>query len=129
MSFLKSSYSNMRCDFKSSSFFSDVMEYAGFAVVAELGSDGAMLPWFLLVMILCLPLAISLSLVLAVLAVSIFSVLQACVFILLGFPFSPMPSKQLVFKEVSGDGGLPCGRLDKVQMPCRLLFFKCSAAA
>ena len=41
MSFLKYSISYMRCDFKSDSCFFDVMEYAGFAVVRELGSDGA----------------------------------------------------------------------------------------
>ena len=100
MSFLKSSISNMRCDFKSSSCFSDVMEYAGFAVVGELGSDGAMLPWLLLVMILHLPLAILLSQVLAGLAISIFSVLQDCVSLLLGFPFFPMPWKQFILQEV-----------------------------
>ena len=56
MSFLKTSISIMRCDFKSRSCFFDVMDYD--AVVGELGSDGDMLPWFLLVMILRLPLAI-----------------------------------------------------------------------
>ena len=57
---LTSSISKMRCDFKSqkSSYFSDVMEYVGFAVVGELGSDGAMLSWFLLVMMFHLPFAI-----------------------------------------------------------------------
>ena len=44
MSSLKSSISNMRWDFKSSSRLSDVMEYAGCAFVGELGSDGAVLP-------------------------------------------------------------------------------------
>ena len=83
----------MRCDFKSSSCFSDVMAYSGFAVVGELGSDGAILPWLLLVMIWHLPLVTLLSPVLAGLAVSNFSVLQACVSVLLGFPFSPMPCK------------------------------------
>ena len=81
--------------------------------MGELLSDDAMLPWFLLVMILRLLLAISLSLLLACLAVSIFSVLQDCVFVLLGFLFFPMPCKQLVLQEVSGDGGLPSGRLGK----------------
>ena len=56
----------------------------------ELGLDGAMLPWFLLVMFLYLPFAICLSLVLAGLAVSDYglSVLQAYVSVLLGFLFS-----------------------------------------
>ena len=117
MSFLKSSISNMRCGFKSSSCFSDVMEYPGFAVVGELGSDGALLPWFLLVMILCLPLAILLSLVLTGLAGSIFSILQACVSVLLGFSFCPMPCKQLILQEVSGDGFFPVADLARVECP------------
>ena len=61
------------------------MRDAGFGIVGVLGSDDALLPWFLLVMNLCLPLAISLSLVLAGFVVSVFSALQACVSILLGF--------------------------------------------
>ena len=79
MPFLKFPISIMRCDFKSSSCFSSVFGYPGFAVVGELGSDDAMLSWFLLVMILHLPFAIQFSLVLACLAVSDFglSVLQA----------------------------------------------------
>ena len=75
----------MRCDFKSRSYFSDVLGHPGLAVVEELGSDGAMLPWFLLVMFLCLPFAIWLSLVSAGLTVSdcVLSVPQACVPVLL----------------------------------------------
>jgi hypothetical protein len=38
--------------------------YPGFAVMGELGSDVAKPNWFLLLMLLCLPLAIWLSLVL-----------------------------------------------------------------
>ena len=58
--------------------------------MGDLDLDGAILPWFLLVMFSCLPFAIWLSLVLAGLAVSDcgFSVLQACVSVLLGFLFS-----------------------------------------
>ena len=54
--------------------------------MGELGLDAAMLPWFMLVMFLCLPFAICLSLVLACLAVSdcgLF-VLQASVSVHLG---------------------------------------------
>ena len=57
--------------FKSRSCFSGVFGYPGLAVVGELGSDGAMLPWFLLVMFLCLPFARCLSLVVSGLAVSL----------------------------------------------------------
>ena len=60
----------MRYDFKSSSCFSSVLAYPGFVIVEELGSDGTMLPWFLLVMILHFTFAIYLSLVLAGLSVS-----------------------------------------------------------
>ena len=62
---LKSSIRIMGCDYKSRSCFSGVLGYPGLAVVGELGSDGAMLPWFLLVMFLHLPFAIWLSVVLA----------------------------------------------------------------
>ena len=138
MSFSKSYINNTRYDFKFSSCFSYVMEYAGFAVVGELGSDGALLPWFLLLMIVCLPpLAILLSQALGGLAVSIFSVLQACVSVLLGFPFSPMLCKELVLQEVSGDGVSPVADLARVKYPTGcyfsnillLLDFKCSANA
>ena len=100
------------------------MDYPGFAVVGELGSDGVMLPWFLLVMILHLPLAILLSLVLAGLAVSgcHLSVLQACVSILLGFPFSQMLCIRLVLQEVSRDGVFPVADLARVK--CVLLVLK-----
>ena len=47
--------------------------YSGFAVVGELGSDYAYIYWVLLVMVLCLPLAIWLSLVFAGLGVSVWS--------------------------------------------------------
>ena len=93
------------------------MEYAGFAVVGELGSDGAMLSLLLLIMILHSPLAISLSLVLAGLAVSIFSDLQACVSVLLGFSLRPMPCKNLVLQEVSGDGVSCQADLARVKCP------------
>jgi hypothetical protein len=39
MSFLKSSISIMRCDFKSESYFSDVLGYPSLAVLGELDSD------------------------------------------------------------------------------------------
>jgi hypothetical protein len=42
MSFLKSSISIRRSDFKSKSFFSGVFEYPGLAVVGELGYDDSM---------------------------------------------------------------------------------------
>ena len=90
MSFLKSSISSMKCDFKTRSCFSGLLGYPGLAVVGELGSDGTMLPWFLLVVFLHLPFVIWLSLVLAGVAVSDcgLSVLQASVSVLLGDPFS-----------------------------------------
>ena len=58
--------------------------------MGELGSDGAMLPWFLLVIFLHLPFAIWLSLVLADVAVFDcgLSVMQASVSVLLGDLFS-----------------------------------------
>ena len=59
-------------------------------MVGELGSDDAKQAWFLLLIFLCLPFTIWLSLVLAVLAFSdcgLF-VLQACVSVLLGVQFS-----------------------------------------
>ena len=80
MSFLKPSIGLRSCDFKSKSCFSGVLRYPGHAVVGEFDLDGAMLPWFLLVIFLHLPFAIWLSLVLAALAVSDcgLSVLEAC---------------------------------------------------
>jgi hypothetical protein len=63
----------MRCDFKLESHFSCVLVYPGLGVVGELRSDDAEYPWFLLLMFLCLSLAIWLSLVLAGLDVSDFS--------------------------------------------------------
>ena len=41
MSFLKSSISFMRCEFKSKSCFSGVLGYPGLAVLGEVGSDDA----------------------------------------------------------------------------------------
>jgi hypothetical protein len=41
MSYLKSSITIMRCDFKSESCFSGVLGYSGLAVAGELGSDDA----------------------------------------------------------------------------------------
>ena len=60
----------MRWDFKLESCFSGVLEYPGLVVARELVSDGAELHWLLLLMFLCLPLAIWLSLVLTSLGVS-----------------------------------------------------------
>ena len=54
--------------------------------------------------------------------VSIFSVLEACVSALLGFPFSPMPCKQLVLQEVSGDGIFPVADLASVDCPAGCYF-------
>ena len=48
----------MTSDFKSNSCFSGMLEYPGFADVGEMGSDAAVMPWFLLVMLLHLPLAL-----------------------------------------------------------------------
>ena len=70
MSFLNSSISTRRFDFKYRSCFSGVLRYPGLAVVGELGSDDSMILWFLLVMFLHLPFAMWLSLVLAGVAVS-----------------------------------------------------------
>ena len=58
--------------------------------MGELGSDGAMMPWFLLVMFLHLPSAIWLSLVLAGIVFSDYglSVRQTSVSVLLGDPIS-----------------------------------------
>ena len=53
----------MRYDFKSESCFSGVLGYPGLAVVGELGSDDAHVFWLLLLMVLCLSLAIWISLV------------------------------------------------------------------
>jgi hypothetical protein len=55
----------MRWDFRSKYYFPDVLGYPGFAVVGELGSGGAKLHWFLLLMF-----TIWLSLVLTGLSVS-----------------------------------------------------------
>ena len=90
MSFWKSSISIMKCDHKYSSCFSIVLGYPGLIVIVVLGSDSAMVPWFLLVMILCLPFAIWFSLVLVDLAVSeyVLSVLKGFVSIFLVFLFS-----------------------------------------
>ena len=60
----------MKWNFKSESCFSGVLGYPGLAVVGELSFDVTKWHWFLLLMFLHLPLAIWLSLVLIVLAVS-----------------------------------------------------------
>jgi hypothetical protein len=70
MSFLKSSITIMRSDFRSKSFFSGVMVCPGLAMVEELGSDGAKYPLFLLLMLLCLHPTICLSLALPALTIS-----------------------------------------------------------
>ena len=70
MSFLKSSITFMRYDFNSKSCFSSMFGQPGLAVVGELDSDDIMQPWFLLVIFLCLPFTIWLSLVLVGPAVS-----------------------------------------------------------
>ena len=49
--------------------------YSGLVMVGELGSDDAHIYWFLLLMVLCLPLAIWLSLVFAGQSVSVWSLL------------------------------------------------------
>jgi hypothetical protein len=78
--------------FKTKSCFSGVLGHPGFAVVGELGSDGAKQPWFLFLMFLflSLPFAIWLSLVLAGLTVSDCGLflLQASVSVPLGDHFS-----------------------------------------
>ena len=86
--FLKSSVCIMRCDFKFSSCFSGVLGYPGLAVVGELGSDGAILPWFLLVIFLHLLFAFWLSLVLADVAVS-WESLSCFVHFYVGTPVRP----------------------------------------
>ena len=63
----------MRWDCKSVSCFSGVLGDARLTVVGDLGSDGAKVYWCLLLIILCLPLAIWLSLVLTDLDASVCS--------------------------------------------------------
>ena len=67
-----------------------MLGYSGLAIIGGLGLDGAMLPWFLLIMFLYLAFAIWLSLVLAGVAVSDsdLSVRQTFVFVLLVDQFS-----------------------------------------
>ena len=91
MSFLKSSITIIRCDFKTESCFSAVLGYPGLAVVEELSSVDAKLPWFQLLMFLTLPLTIWLSLVFAGLVISDggFFLLPVFVSVLLGDQFSP----------------------------------------
>jgi hypothetical protein len=55
MSYLKSTTSIMRYEFKSESCFSGVLVYPGLDVVGILGSDDAEWSWFLLVRFLHLP--------------------------------------------------------------------------
>ena len=63
----------MRYDFKSESCFSGVLGYPVLAVVRILGFDDAQWSWFLLVRFFHLPFTIWKSLVLDVLAVSVWS--------------------------------------------------------
>ena len=65
MFFLKSSIIIIRWGFRAESYFSGVVGYSGLAVVEELSSDGAILHWILMIMLLCLPLTNWLSLELA----------------------------------------------------------------
>jgi hypothetical protein len=58
MSFLMSSASIMRYDFKSESCFSGVLGYPGLTEVGKLGSDDGEWSWFLLVRFLHLPFVI-----------------------------------------------------------------------
>ena len=58
MSFMCSSNSILTSDFKSNSCFYGVLGYPVLAVVGELASDAAIMPWFLLVTFLRFPLAI-----------------------------------------------------------------------
>ena len=96
MSFLKSSISIMKYDFKSTSCFYGVLRNPGLAMenpVLQLGSDGAKYSWFLLVTFSHLPFTIFLSLVLDILVVSgcSLSLLWVCkpVSALLGDQLSP----------------------------------------
>jgi hypothetical protein len=59
----------MSCDCRSESCFSGVLGYPWLVVMGELGSYGVEWDWFLLLMFLCLPFTIWLSLVLTGLAV------------------------------------------------------------
>ena len=93
MSFMCSSNSIMTSDFKSKSCFSGVLGYPGLAIVGELGSDAAIMPWFLLVMFLPLPLAIWFSLVLLSLAGASTSYVPLRLFLqhwMTGFPLAQM---------------------------------------
>ena len=80
MSFLTFSLRIIRCDFKSESCFSGVLDYPQLALVGKLGSDDARYSCFLLVKLLCLPFSFWFSLVLVGLAVSNWSLslLWAC---------------------------------------------------
>jgi hypothetical protein len=55
----------MRWDLRSHAYSSVVLGYGVLAVVGELSSDGAILHWILMIMLLCLPLTNWLSLELA----------------------------------------------------------------
>lgn len=70
ISFLEACIIFMRWNFRSLSCFSGILGYPGLAVVRELGSGGAKLHLFLLLIILCLLLAIWFSMVLTGLGVS-----------------------------------------------------------
>ena len=60
--YLNGSMVFIRLDLRPLSFLSVMLEYPGLAVVGELGSDGAILPWLLLIMFLHWSLATWLSL-------------------------------------------------------------------
>jgi hypothetical protein len=51
-----------------------MLGYPQLSMVRELGSNGAKIYWLLLIMFLCLPLAVWLSLVLAGLGISVWSI-------------------------------------------------------
>ena len=70
MSSLRSFITFTRWDFRSDSWFSGVLGYPGLAVVGHLGYDDSNWHWFLLLMFLCLPLDIWLSLMLTDLVIS-----------------------------------------------------------
>lgn len=73
ISSLKESITFMRSDFRSAFWFSCMFVYPGIVEFGELGSDDAKMYGLLLLIFLCLPLTISLPLVLAGLNVSVTS--------------------------------------------------------
>jgi hypothetical protein len=69
ISSLKQSIIFMRCSLRSHSCSSGLLGYPGLAIVGDLGSDGFILHWLLLIIFLHLPFTIWLSLGLAALGV------------------------------------------------------------